>query len=53
MGKGIEETLSVMSQMRPIDLVLNVLVSNLFVGALLGLILAAFSKRDTSQVPKS
>ena len=53
MGKSIEETLSVMSQMRPIDLVLNVLASNMMIGALLGVPLAAFAKRDTREQPQS
>ena len=46
MGDGIDQTLEMMRQMRPIDLVLNIMLSNLLVGCLLGVPIAAFAKRD-------
>ena len=51
MGASVNETLEMMRQLRPIDLVFSVLLSNLFTGCLLGLPIAAFAasgKRDTN-----
>jgi hypothetical protein len=43
---GVVQAIQQMSQMRPIDLALNILTSNLFVGCVLGLLLAANVKRN-------
>ena len=44
--QGLEETLQMMRQMRPIDQVLNILTSNLLIGCVLGLPIAAFCKKE-------
>ena len=45
MSSDISNTLEAMRQMRPIDMVLNVLLSNLLAGCLLGLPVAGFAMR--------
>jgi hypothetical protein len=44
--QGLEETLTMMRQMRPIDQVLNILMSNLLIGCLVGVPIAAFCKKE-------
>ena len=44
--QGLEETLEMMRQMRPIDQVLNILTSNLLIGCIMGLPIAAFCKKE-------
>ena len=50
MGATLNQTLDMMRQMRPIDLVLNILMSNLLIGCLVALLLAALGKRDVGEV---
>ena len=46
MSEILNETLHQLHTMRPIDLVLNILTSNLLVGLFIGLPIAAFCKRE-------
>jgi len=46
MGASVGEMMQQLSAMRPIDLVLNILTSNLLIGCLLGLPVAALCKRN-------
>ena len=48
LGGSIDEALEMYKSMRPIDLALNILMSNMLVGMLLGVPIAAFAKRDKS-----
>lgn len=46
MSETLNETMQLLRTMRPIDLVLNIMTSNLLIGIVLGLPIAAFGKRE-------
>ena len=46
MGPQIYDSLEMLRTMRPIDLALNIMTSNLLIGCLIGLPIAAFCKRN-------
>jgi len=49
MDGQVGELTTMLSTMRPIDLVLNILTSNLMIGCIVGLPIAALCKRDRVQ----
>lgn len=52
MADSLNETLRMMAEMRPIDLVLNILFSNVVIGLVAGLPIAAVTKREVSSTTK-
>lgn len=50
MMTAVQQSLTAVAGMRPIDLALNIMMSNLFVGFILSLPLAAIMKRDVRKV---
>ena len=49
---GVSQTINMMASMRPIDLVLNILTSNLLIGCIMGVPIAAIAKRSPMQQAK-
>ena len=52
MADSLNETLRMITEMRPVDLVLNIMFSNLFIGLVAGLPIAAITKREISSTTK-
>lgn len=52
MADSLNETLRMMAEMRPIDLVLNILFSNVVIGLIAGLPIAAVTKREVRSTTK-
>jgi len=46
MSDSLNEALRMIAEMRPVDLVLNIMFSNLFIGVVTGLLIAAITKRE-------
>lgn len=53
MGQGLAQAVADLSQMRPIDLVLNIMTSNLLIGLIIGLPLAIYAHRSSKSLPPS
>ena len=51
MGQALSQTMTDLSQMRPIDLVLNIMTSNLLIGLVVGLPLALLAQRKGEPLP--
>ena len=51
MGQALSQTLTDLSQMRPIDLVLNIMTSNLLVGLVVGLPIGFMAHRSGKPLP--
>lgn len=52
MADSLNETLRMMAEMRPVDLVLNILFSNVVIGLIAGLPIAAVTKREVRSTTK-
>lgn len=50
MMTAVQQSLAAVTAMRPIDLALNIMMSNVFIGIILSLPLAAVMKRDVKKV---
>ena len=51
MAKGLAQTIADLSQMRPIDLVLNIMTSNLLIGLVIGLPIGIMAHRSSKPLP--